>query len=398
MRREKRRQYCLFPCPDYDVAGMEGWLEEMAQRGWFLEKDGIFAFVGMAAFERGEPRRVRYRLAGILKGGGPDTEEIVLSEKYGWRYVSKRGDFYIYRTDDPDTRELNTDPEVQAEAVRVVKKRRRRAVIDSSFWFLLSPVLSFLRYGYFLEAVVVPNWFLLFFELFLFLQIALGLREVVCLGKLQKQLRQGEVVTPYSPAKRQVRRYRGRRAVLILYPVVLVAAGLCLGTAQDASEMPLLQYAQTLPFAAIADLAGDGGSGYQETPPGKGINTVREWTDWLAPRNIRWTEFAQITRADGTVLDGLLCVDYHETAARWFAAGLVRDYVRYDRRQNFMFFKSLDLPPLDGVEYVRAYEAAFPTVVFQKGNIVVHASFSQDRERPEMPLEEWVAALVESVG
>ena len=86
MRREKRRQYCLFPCPDYDVAGMEGWLEEMAQRGWFLEKDGIFAFVGMAAFERGEPRPVRYRLAGILKGGGPDTEEIVLSEKYGWRY------------------------------------------------------------------------------------------------------------------------------------------------------------------------------------------------------------------------------------------------------------------------------------------------------------------------
>ena len=395
MRREKRRQYCLFPCPDYDVAGMEGWLEEMAQRGWFLEKDGIFAFVGMAAFERGEPRPVRYRLAGILKGGGPDTEEIVLSEKYGWRYVSKRGDFTIYRTDDPDTRELNTDPEVQAEAVKAVKKRRRRAVIDSILWLLLSPILSFLRYGYFLEAVVVHSWFLLLFEGFILLQIAMHLREVVCLGKLQKQLRQGEVVTPYSPAKRQVRRYWGPRVVLALYPVVLVAVGLCLGAAQDASEMPLSQYDQTPPFATIAGLAGGGASGYRETLPD---NTVLEWTDCLAPRNIRWTEFAQITRADGTVLHGLLSVDYHVTAARWFAAGLARDYVRYDRRLNFMFFKSLDLPPLDGVEYVRAYEAAFPTVVFQKGNIVVHASFSQDRERPEMPLEEWVAALVESIG
>ena len=53
LRTEGRRAYRLPPCPAWDVEGMERWLEDMAERGFFLAKDGFFA--GFAAFDCGAP-------------------------------------------------------------------------------------------------------------------------------------------------------------------------------------------------------------------------------------------------------------------------------------------------------------------------------------------------------
>ena len=57
--------YRLSPCPFYDVERTESWLQDMAQNGLFLEKDGIGC--GLACFQRGEPKEVHYRLVSRVK-------------------------------------------------------------------------------------------------------------------------------------------------------------------------------------------------------------------------------------------------------------------------------------------------------------------------------------------
>ena len=41
------------PCPAYDLAAMEAWLEDMARQGLLLSRDGFF--LGFADFEKSTP-------------------------------------------------------------------------------------------------------------------------------------------------------------------------------------------------------------------------------------------------------------------------------------------------------------------------------------------------------
>ena len=50
----KKERWLLVPCPDYDVAAMEAWLEQQAQKGLFLSAENGF-FLGFACFEVGSP-------------------------------------------------------------------------------------------------------------------------------------------------------------------------------------------------------------------------------------------------------------------------------------------------------------------------------------------------------
>ena len=113
MEKAEKPKYVLRlpPCPDYDVESTECWLTDLAREGLLLKKDGLFAGVGV--FERAVPQRVQYRLEAAQKDTGllcdgyePDPEQVELCAQYGWEYVARRGEFYIYRSHDPAAREL----------------------------------------------------------------------------------------------------------------------------------------------------------------------------------------------------------------------------------------------------------------------------------------------------
>lgn len=152
MEKAEKPKYVLRlpPCPDYDVESTECWLTDLAREGLLLKKDGLFAGVGV--FERAVPQRVQYRLEAAQKDTGllcdgyePDPEQVELCAQYGWEYVARRGEFYIYRSHDPAARELNTDPAVQALALKAVKSRSVSAAIYAALWilvFLLAPILK----------------------------------------------------------------------------------------------------------------------------------------------------------------------------------------------------------------------------------------------------------------
>ena len=101
----KKERWLLVPCPDYDVAAMEAWLEQQAQKGLFLSAENGF-FLGFACFEVGNPKRVRYRLDAIPKekvfADFPENKAaaIQLAQEMGWEFVTERREFLIYRCDD----------------------------------------------------------------------------------------------------------------------------------------------------------------------------------------------------------------------------------------------------------------------------------------------------------
>lgn len=416
-----RKAYRLPPCPAYDVEGMESWLADMAQEGLLLAKDGIFA--GIAAFERDMPRRVKYRLEASGKGtsmwaenfGDPDPEAVALSGRYGWEYMAKRGDFYIYRFTgvraERDTegnlcrelleagaeRELNTDPKVWALTISAVKKRQEAALFRMFFWLLLYPLLQQLRGGLLLSAIQSGTWFVLLGMAVLFWILADALAEAVSLGKLQKRLLAEGRLNHAKDWRRNRILYYGKN----FGQFALACVWLCIFLARwsasvmDEDKTPLSGYAGEPPFATMEDIAGEGARSYGTWMDGIRYNHFREWQDWLAPTNIRWAEHAEVTRADGSVLSGGLYVDYHEMADSRLAGRLAAEYYRKDMRGKHAGKLDVPMPALD---YAAIYTngTGFPTVLLQDGRFLIHATFFQTPQ--EVPLEEWARIMADSLG
>ena len=106
------RVYKLTPVSQYDVDGVESWLEDMAQKGWRCVN---FPGEGWVKFERSAPEACRYRLEPQLQDGDPDPERKGLYGEMGWEFVSatRREEFYLWRSLRSDARELHTDPVAQ---------------------------------------------------------------------------------------------------------------------------------------------------------------------------------------------------------------------------------------------------------------------------------------------
>ena len=406
MSQENRRHtYRLPPCPAYDVEGMERWLSGLAQEGLFLARDGFFC--GIATFERGVPRFAKYRLEAAQKstsmwaddGGEPDPEQVELSRHYAWEYVAKRGDFYIYRSFEPGVRELNTDPEVQALALDAVKKRRAGEALELLIWIVLYVVCAL--HGLLLTMIEVRTWLFLLAAGFVLWLIADSVAAVVHLGRLQKKLRSGQPQEPDKGWGKRPLRYHGKNIAQIVLGIALVCIFLHNWSASvlDEDKVPLEEYAGELPFATMADFAGEE-KDYRMTMTGmgSGFNCVREWPDWLAPRCIEYAEHARITLSDGRVLDGGLYVDYFEARSPAIARMLAEDCFRADKSRAKKDFERMETPEL-GADYTVAYYGSvhFPTIVLQKGTVAVRASFYQTSENYIMDFEAWAGMIADSI-
>jgi len=402
---ECRHAYRLPPCPAYDVEGMESWLGELAGEGLLLAPDGFFAGVG--TFERTAPRTARYRLEAAQQstsmwagnGGEPDPEQVALGRAYTWDYVAKRGNFYIYRTFDPQARELNTDPQVQALALEAVKKRQYTAVFQMLFWTVLYP-LAMLRGGVLLTVIDMGTWLFLLTAGFVLWMLWDAVSELAWLGRLQERLRAGGALTRRKDWRRRAALYHGKNAGQIALALILV--GIFLHdwnvSAMNEDKVQLDQYTGTLPFASMSELAGGEVSDLQMTMMGLslGFNSIEEKSDWLAPRCIHYMEHSRLTLSDGRVLDGGLYVDYYEAASPWLARQLARECYRLDRREKW--FDPMTPPELDA-DFVEAYanNVHFPTLLLQDGKVVLRASFYQT-SRYTLDFEEWTLVMADSLN
>lgn len=324
----KKRRWMLVPCPDYDVPAMESWLEEQAAQGLFLSKEDGF-FLGLACFEPGAARRVRYRLDAIPKEKAfSEFDEnkqaaIALAGEMGWEFVAEWREFLIYRCDDARLPELNTDPAVQALSLKRVQKALADRVFSTCYYLFLYPILlSVLREPEILLGVLTLGTFrLLALILITALQTWGAARDWRMLRRLRKHLQSGgriEHTNGWHDEKNRCLAGKIMRPILTAVWLVLLVSFLVAprlhpdAPAIDASEAPL----PTL--ASFADFPID------ETDDGYEL-TLAEAHDLLAP------EIYNLYESSG---DAIYDADYYELRAPWLAEWLARDLLRYNERRD----------------------------------------------------------------
>ena len=399
---EKKTYYRMAPCPAYDMEGMESWLEDLAEEGLFLTRDGFFC--GFGFFYKEEPRRAKYRLqasevqGGFLSDGDePEAEQQEISEALGWEFVARRGEFYIYRSLREDVRELNTDPDVQALTLKIVQKRQRWSLFDTLFWVLVFPVIRGGKAAVLVPMLYMKTWFYLF-SLGLVLWFILdAVRKLLYYTGLRKKLKKGEEFNRQKNWKRRAWQYPAKivLAVVLCCSWVFIVLGNLGRTVLFEEDIPLAEYGGNPPFATMADFVP--GAPYKIKNMGY-VNTVTEWSDVLASVNFIWEECASVQASENQTVSGLLDVDYHELRWEWLAKLVAADYYRMDRKEKyFEYLYEMEL----GIDYAVAYldNIHRPCVVLRQGNKVLHGSFHEYAGESEeyFSLEEWAALLAESI-
>ena len=143
----------------YDHTGMVRHLEQMARRGWRLDKLGGM----MWRYQPIEPRRLKYALVYFpeVTGFEPGTPEghqkmEELCDGTGWQLAATAGKFQAYFNEEPDPVELETEPVVQ---VAVIHRTMKKSLIPA---YLLLIVAALLGMGYGIATVVsnIRNLFL----------------------------------------------------------------------------------------------------------------------------------------------------------------------------------------------------------------------------------------------
>ena len=118
------------PAGLYDVAANETWLEEMAAKGYAIQRiQGTRVY-----FVKGEAKAVRFRMQPLQrKGETGEDDRLAVYRDLGWEYVGSVGDLYhLWCCGDPAAPELDTDPVVQADGYRYLKRRMVRTAVTEA--------------------------------------------------------------------------------------------------------------------------------------------------------------------------------------------------------------------------------------------------------------------------
>ena len=210
--------YKLIPVDFVDIDRFEGWAEDMARRGLYLHHLTPFLF---AAFQRGEPAPVRYRLE--PRGSFWSRESQNYCRSLGWEFVFHVGRWFdLYRNDDPEAPELHTDPVVHSYALDRISRSLRilTAVLVLCFVgelavLLLPYLLSETPVLLLLDVSVIATLSILVLLLLLWVEF----RSLGSFFRLRRRLREGIVPGRHS-WRSSARWYFG----LLLFDLVLLAA------------------------------------------------------------------------------------------------------------------------------------------------------------------------------
>ena len=219
--RSLEMQSCkeLRPANVYDVAANETWLEDLARQGWRLT--GMTGWNGV--FQRAEPAVCRYRMQPLSrKEKAPPEDVIELYAALGWEYVcTLAGLFHIWRCDDPETPELDTDPVVQGMGYRYLKKRMVWDTIQTGVLFLalvgLYAWVFQIRGTPLLDTLDNPSGELAAGAGAYGLAFLLLLCQIHSMGRLLRSLRAGVALKRPKPYRRQKWLARGVLACVVLF-------------------------------------------------------------------------------------------------------------------------------------------------------------------------------------
>lgn len=119
----------LRPDDYWRIGEHESWFSDMALEGLHLKKIGN----RIATFEKGEPKKTRYRID-IYQGEYSDKEQKQFYSENGWEFVNDYDHFNVYSSPvELNAPELHTDPVEQSYTLKTIEDKMRGYFIMAIF-------------------------------------------------------------------------------------------------------------------------------------------------------------------------------------------------------------------------------------------------------------------------
>lgn len=376
----------LPPCPDYDIEGRQAWLEDMAREGYVLTGFGRYR----AIFKKTTPKQIRYRLQPLQNKKEAKRNEIALAEEFGWTHLGNHGYFAVYGTEDPNARELHTDPQVHALAIG----QMLRTIITTYLVVLLlySPILWLaFRTGplvFLTENTLLLNWLV---PITLLLTLWIIGSELVHFFRLKQKLRLGQAMTGQKDWKQG--KYR-HQALFLTHTVLCFAVILA---AYCNTHLPWETYRwkpveEPLPFATLEDLAPDSryeiGDWFMENN-----NEIAVRSTLLVREQLKYLQCGYLYHPDGTASSCWYTVDSFDMRTEALADALFRQLQNHAE----LIAKDVQTPSLPAKQAC-FYAGSRPTLLLQHGTQVLKFQLNQsiipdDTAKTHiMPDEQWITA------
>ena len=386
----------ILPCPSYDMEAVESWLTDQAKQGWYLERQGDY--FGRFHFRKDVPRALPYRLVSSLEHPtlwqrlrqsrrAPNQEARELAAQAGWEYVSLHQSFYVYRATTEHPREMETDPQLQAAAIRRVL-----------WWYAVSLFLILLL----LFALFLLLWFSCgqsiwgiaresFLLPFLF---PLGIASVVVqygrilhyFREMSQKLALGDALNHRKPWRAQTKR---RLAVRWTIAGMVVVFGVGIFPSGTVSLPP--PPAPDYPFATVSGLL-PAGYAYQREP--ENFSFQRRPNPFF-PQDLLWMEDGTLTTPGGRTCQVRFRLQYTRTAflsaAQWCFQTAWEELIAQGR----VHAESLALPGLDQAKLVQ--DAFGSCLLLRQGTQVWRVSLNH-MEDGVWPPALWQEAVLRSLG
>lgn len=263
-------------CNDYDVPGLEDWLEDQARRGRVL--------TGWRSFEDGFPTDCRFCLEPMRKKEKrPPAEKLDLCARAGWEYVGYTGAaFHIWRSTVPDPAPLRTDPTADSYAYEHLWRKTCLFSLLSVLFtaamagFVLLTVLDrgpmllqFIEFTPFTSSI----WYLVYMGVLLSTLLFDAVSNVLTLRRLLRSLRAGVPMERKKPVLSR----RVLRRMYTVYLLTMLVALLVISGMPPRENLPLAD--DPVPFVAAEDLGGVSHTAYvvrRRTALGGRITQVKE--------------------------------------------------------------------------------------------------------------------------
>ena len=312
-------------------------------------------------------------------------------KEFGWDYVTLYNGFFIYRSLQSDSPEINTDPELQASSLNALQKKNLLSLFPLMAFFHLCMTTAYAPAPHSLQSHIfhlmntdsgrmycTPSVYAMFAPIF-FLRIVEHILYSIQLLRVQRTLRTRGNYRFGSPWKARKVGYWILRCIRFLLILTIVVSFLLGGrfSAYTGDH-------GKLPFATLQDvLPEDPGYDSASRPP-----EIRKWSDMLLPVNYEWTERISVSQPDGTTKYISMHILYHEAITEDFASHIAKKYTEQGSGPL-----PLSLPDLDyscAFSFIGSH--LFPgntVVVLQNGKTVIYAYVD------DSCLETWAGATAE---
>lgn len=133
-----KKKYYFHPS-SFSLSEIEGFYEEKARKGLFLEKRGHY----LSRFRIDEPKELLYRVEVVdfekEENKKISEEQVAVYEDSGWSYVCGNKFIHVFSADkEADVPELYYDPEDQIETVKILSKSNIKQLVSTLVtWVLL---------------------------------------------------------------------------------------------------------------------------------------------------------------------------------------------------------------------------------------------------------------------